>query len=211
MSHRVHPKGFRIKETKDWLSRGFYGKKAPALLEEDFKIRRYLENKLKLASVEKIEIERFPASLKVIIHTGRPGLIIGRGGEGLEILKRGLAKALKTQKAVKFEVLAVKDPWTSANLTAQWIAQQIEKRVRFRRVLKQSLSKLMAHKGVEGAKIQISGRLDGNEMSRTEWAKQGKLPRQTLRSHLDYAEYKAICYYGVTGIKVWIYKGEKLE
>jgi small subunit ribosomal protein S3 len=210
MSHRVHPKAFRIKEVGDWLSRGFYGKNTPFLLEEDFKIRSFLGKELKQASVEKIEIERFPSSLKVIISAGRPGLIIGRGGENLQRLKTSLVKILGGKKQIKFDVIAVRDPWASAVLMSQWVAQQIEKRVRFRRVLKQALSKIMSHRNIEGAKVQVSGRLNGVEMARTEWLKQGKLPRQTIRADIDYGQVNAFCSYGVIGVKVWIYKGEKL-
>jgi len=211
MAHRVHPKVFRIKEMKDWNTRGFYEKKAPKYLEEDFRIRNFLEKKLKLAGIAKIEIERSPNKINVIVLTSRPGLVIGRGGEGVEKLKKELEKLLFEKKELRLEIQTVKDPWTSASLSAQYIAQRLEKRVPYKRVLKQSLSKIMVHKEVQGAKVQVSGRLNGVEMARTEWLREGKLPRQTLRSNIDYGTAKAFCTYGVIGVKVWIYKGERSD
>lgn len=210
MSHRVHPKAFRLKEMKDWDSRGFYEKKGPKYLEEDFRIREFLEEQLKLAGIARIEIERFPGRVKIVISSSRPGLIIGRGGEGVEKLAKAIEKLLFEKRAVKIEIQGIRDPWSSAELTAQWVAQRIEKRTPFRRVLKQTLSKIMSSREVEGAKVQVSGRLNGVEMARTEWQREGKLPRQTLRSNIDYAKEEAHCTYGVIGIKVWIYKGEKV-
>lgn len=245
MTHKVSPKIFRIRKITDWDSRGFY--KEPAkYLEEDFRIREFLGKKLGKIGIEKIEIERFPNKVNIIISSARPGLIIGRGGEGIEKLKKeliekvlikaakfktiketGKTKAKKGEpsllqkfspkggaeerKEVRIEIREIKNPWTSASLTAQWIAQQIEKRVYFRRVLKQSLSKITANKEVQGARVEIAGRLGGTEISRREWLKIGKLPRQTIRADIDYAKKEAFCTYGVIGIKVWIYKGEKFE
>lgn len=208
---KVHPKAFRIKEIKDWESRGFYKKNFGKLLEEDFKIREFLKNKIGKLGVEKIEIERSPGKAKIIISSARPGLIIGRGGGGIEILKKELEKKiLKGKKQeIRLEIREVRDLWASASLAAQWICQQIEKRVRFRRVLKQSLDKITTAKGVEGARVQVAGRLDGIEIARTEWLKKGRLPRQTLRADIDYAQEEARCTYGTIGVKVWIYKGEK--
>lgn len=212
MAHKVHPKIFRIKESTDWLSRGFYEKRIPEYLEEDFKIRKFLNDKLSEAAIDRIEIERFPTKINVIIWTARPGLIIGRRGEGIKMLKEGLErKILKKEKKreLKIEIREAKDIWISANLTAQWMARQIEKRVPYRRVLKQALGRVMNHKEVKGARVEVSGRLDGVEIARTEWLKSGKLPRQTLRADIDYSQAKAFCRYGVVGVKVWIYKGEK--
>lgn len=212
MSHRVHPKIFRIREMKDWDTRGFYEKNAPQCLEEDFKIRTFLKNKFKTAGVARIEIERFPSKINIIIATSRPGFIIGRGGEEIERLKKKVKTLLSSpagrqveKKDVKIEVQGIRDPWASAVLSAQWIAQRIEKRMAFRRVLKQSLSKIMASKNTGGAKVQVSGRLNGVEMARTEWLKQGQLPRQTIRKNIDYGTALAFCTYGVIGVKVWIY------
>lgn len=216
MSHRVHPKIFRIKDVTDWNSRGFYEKQFSANLKEDFEIREFLNKKLPRGVIEKIVIERFPSKISIILFTARPGLVIGRRGEVLETLRTQLErKILKKDKKspikeLKIEIIDVKDPWTSASLVAQWMAQQIENRVRYRRVLKQVLDKIMARKEIQGARVEVAGRLDGIEIARTEWLKAGKLPRQTLRADIDYAQARAYCRYGVVGIKVWIYKGEKL-
>lgn len=215
MAHRVHPKIFRIKEITDWNSRGFYRKKLPEYLEEDLKIREFLRKKLGKIGVEKIEIERFPGKINIIISSARPGLIIGRGGGGVEELKRDLDATLpppgREKRELKIEIREIKDPWSSASLSAQWIAQQIEKRIPHRRVLKQALDKILAVKGVEGGRVEVAGRLGGAEIARKEWLKRGRLPRQTLRANIDYAQAKAFCSYGVIGVKVWIYKGEKFE
>jgi len=215
MTHRVHPKAFRIKELTDWDSRGFYQKNFPANLEEDFKIREFLGKKLGKIGVEKIEIERFPEKINIVISSARPGMIIGRGGGGVEELKRELETILKFTKEkkreLKLEIREVKNPWASASLAGQFIAQQIEKRIHHRRVLKQALDKIMAVKGVEGVRVEVAGRLNGVEIARTNWLKRGKLPRQTIRADIDYAQARAYCTYGVIGIKVWIYKGEKFE
>ncbi|MBU2635045.1 30S ribosomal protein S3 [Patescibacteria group bacterium] len=223
MGHRVHPKAYRIRGIADWDSRGFYRKPAK-LLEEDFKIREFLKKILSKVGVEKIEIERFSNKLNIIISSARPGLIIGRGGEGIEKLRKELeqkilekrtekkpasAKATAGKEELRIEVREIRDPWTSAGLSAQWVAQQIEKRVAYRRVLKRALSKITSHKEIQGARIQLSGRLNGAEIARREWLGSGKLPRQTIRADIDYAKAEAHCNYGVIGVKVWIYKGEK--
>lgn len=212
MSHKVHPKAFRIKGIDSWSSRGFYEKRFAKDLEVDVGIREFLQSRIGKLGVEKIDIERFPGRINVIIFTARPGLIIGRGGEGVDRLRKELEKMiLKEKLEMKIEIREVKNPWTSAPLVAQWMAAQIEKRIPFRRVLKQSLEKIMANKGVEGARAELSGRLDGNEIARREWLKKGRLPRQTIRADIDYARDAAYCTYGKVGIKIWIYKGEKFE
>ena len=210
MSHRVHPKAFRIRGIEDWDSRGFYEKDFALTLKEDLKIRGFLQKKIGKLGVAKIEIERFPAKINIIVWTSRPGLVIGRGGGGIEELKKELeGKILKRKGECKIEIREVKSPWTSASLVSQWMADQIERRVRYRRVLKGALAKIMAQKGVEGARGGLSGRLNGVEIARREWLKKGRLPRQTIRADIDYAQNRAYCTYGVVGIKVWIYKGEK--
>ncbi len=227
MSHRVHPKIFRTKELSDWNSR-WVDKKFAQNLEEDFRIREFLKKKLGKIGIEKIEIERFPGKINIIISSARPGLIIGRGGQGVEELKKALENTLTADKSVKapassrvssravakeirIEIREVKNPWVSATLSAQWVAQQIEKRIHYRRVLKQIIDKIMAQKGVQGCRVEVAGRLGGNEIARREWLKKGRLPRQTLRSDIDYAQVEAYCTYGVVGVKVWIYKGERLD
>ena len=214
MSHKVHPKIFRIRETSQWDSRWITEKNFSKYLEEDFKIREFLNKKLKESGIDKIEIERFSGKINVVIFTARPGLVIGRGGEGIEKLKEELVKKiLKIDKKteLKIEIKGVKDPWTKASLVSQWIAQQIEKRMPYRRVLKKALSRVMAHREIKGVRVEVSGRLNGTEIAREEWLKQGRMPRQTLRADIDYAETRAFCTYGTIGVKVWIYKGEKFE
>lgn len=252
MSHKVDPRVFRIRGNSDWLSRGYY-KNAAKNVEEDFRIRDYLWEKIGKLGVEKIETERFAGKINIIILTARPGLIIGRGGEGVEQLKKELEthvlntptfssvykkiadtklstkkraksdarmikKGIKSEKdedstplQIKIEIREIKDPWLSARLSADWVARQIEKRMPFRKLLKQAMSKIMSHKEVKGARIEVSGRLNGNEIARREWLGQGQLPRQTLRADIDYAKDEAHCTYGSIGIKVWIYNGEKFE
>jgi len=214
MSHRVHPKIFRIKETSDWDSRWITKKNFSKYLEEDFEIRKFLEKGLKDSGIEIIEIERFPGKVNIVVSTARPGIAIGRGGEGIEKLRKELVKKiLKSgeKREVKIEIKGIRDPWTRANLVSQWIAQQIEKRTPYRRVLKRALSKVMAHKEIKGARVEVAGRLNGAEISRKEWLKQGQLPRQTIRADIDYGETRAHCSYGTTGVKVWLYKGEKFK
>jgi len=223
MSHKVHPKIFRIRETNDWLSRGFYEKNFKRLLKEDYIIRKFLDKKLKDLSVEKIEINRLPNKTGVVIYTSRPGLIIGRGGEGVEKLNKELLKIItkemkfsqkdgvELEKKLKLEIKEVKNPWTSAKLIAEWISQKIERRTPFRKTIKQAVEKAMTNKEVEGVKIQIAGRLDGVQIARNERAEAGRLPRNTIRADIDYISHIAVCTYGVIGIKVWLYKGEKFD
>lgn len=213
MTHKVHPKIFRIREITDWYSHGFYEKKFSEYLKEDFEIREFLEKRLAKCAVDRIKIERFPTKINVVIFTARPGLVIGRRGEGIEMLRKRLErKILKKDKKreLKIEIRGIKDPWLFASLSAQWIAQQIENRVHYRRVLKRALSRIISRKEVKGARVEVSGRLNGVEIARTEWLKKGKLPRQTIRADIDYSQARAYCRYGVVGVKVWIYKGEKL-
>jgi small subunit ribosomal protein S3 len=211
MGHEVHPKIFRIKEITDWDSRGFYRKNFPRYLEEDFKIRGFLKEKLGSLGLDKVEIERSPSRINVIISSARPGLIIGRRGEGVGLLKKEIEKFFKNKPKpeIKLEIKEVRRPWISASLASQWIVEQIEKRTPYRRILKQALGKIMVNKEVKGARVQLAGRLDGIEIARTEWLKRGRLPRQTIRADIDYAKNRAYCTYGVVGIKVWVYKGDK--
>jgi len=212
MSHKVHPKSFRIRSSADWSSRWLSKKNTPQMLEEDYKIRTFLKKKLKECSVESVEIERFAGKTNVIINSARPGLIIGRGGKGAEDLKKEIEKVLgEAKKELRIEIREVKNVWASSPLAGQWIAQQIEKRMPHRRVMKQAMEKIMANKEVKGARIEMSGRLGGSEIARREWLRKGRLPLQTLRAVIDYALTEALCTYGIIGIKVWIYKGEKFE
>ena len=217
MAHKVHPKAFRVKETADWYSRWFERKNYVQSLREDFLIRDYLTEKLKECGVEHIEIERFAGKTNVIINSARPGLIIGRGGSGIEELKKQLVKLLPTAgknarpKELRLEIREIKNPWESATLTAQWIAQQLERRMPFRKVLKQTIGKVTANKIVQGVKFEVSGRLGGAEIARREGLRKGRLPLQTLRADIDYGFYEANTTYGTIGVKVWIYKGDTFD
>jgi len=212
MAHKVHPKAFRIRRVEDWDSRGFYEKNFSSELEEDFKIRDFLEKKIKKLGVGKIEIEKFPSKINIIISTSRPGLVIGRGGEDVEKLKKELKeKILKRKIELRIEIREIRNPWLCAALVAQWMTGQIERRTNYRRVLKRALSKIMGNKEVKGARVEVKGRLNGIQISRKEWLKEGRLPRQTIRADIDYAQETAFCSYGAVGIKIWIYKGEKDE
>ena len=162
-------------------------------------------------SVADIQIERGTDMLNIIVITARPGLIIGRGGTGIEDLKKSVHQLLKRKVAIRLEVQELKYPETSAAVMAESIVDQIEKRIPFRRLMKQTLAKIMANKQIKGAKIQMGGRLDGAEIARTEHLEDGSLPLQTLRADIDYAKATAHTTYGTIGVKVWVYKGEKFD
>ena len=219
MSHKASQKILRIFQNEDWDSRGFYKKNMPHYLEEDFKIRKFLNKKLPKGIIESIEIERDETTVRIIIKTSRPALVIGRGGEGVTKLRNEIEEIIKginrkrnyeeERKAIKIEILSVKDPWSSANLTAWWVALQLEKRMPYRRALKMALNKIMVSKEVKGARIRVSGRLNGVDISRKEWLQEGRLPRNRFRANIEYGFAEANCTYGAIGVKVWIYKGEK--
>jgi len=218
MSHKVHPKSYRIRTTDDWSSRGFYQKNFPRFLKEDLEIRKFLTQKLDKMGVEKIEIERLAKKTNIIIASSRPGLIIGRGGEGVEKIKKELIKILEKKLSRKFsveeiniEIKEIRNPWTSAPLSVDWASEQLRRRVRHKRVIKQVIDKIMSNKEVLGSRIELSGRLNGVEIARREWFQRGRLPRQTIKADIDYHQGIAICSYGTIGIKVWIYKGDKFE
>ena len=176
MAQKINPKSYRLGITENWNSRWFDLKNTKKLLEEDYKIRRFVLKQTQAAKIENIEIERKAKDIKVIIKTARPGLLIGRQGIGIETLSVGLKKLLKTNNKINIVVEEVKHPESSASIVAQNIAEDIEKRISYRRVLKQHLSKIIQHKEVLGAKVMASGRLDGIEIARDEWLKEGKLP-----------------------------------
>ncbi len=216
MTHKVHPKSFRIKGMDDWSIRGFYGKDISKLFPGDFKIREFLINQLADAQIANVEIEHSANKMNVIIHTARPGILIGRGGEGVEKIKSMIAKKMvhrknENKKEIKVEIREVKNMFLSASLVGQSMAQQIEKRIPFRQVLKRTAEKIMSSKEAKGVRLEANGRLNGIEIARKEWLRLGQLPRNTLRADIDYSESRAYCTYGVIGIKVWIYKGEKFE
>jgi len=197
---------------RPWKSRWFVRRDFKRPLKEDVLLREFLEKKLRGMLVDSIEIERSPSTLNVIVKTARPGMLIGRGGEGAEKLKKDIEKFFKAKmfgKAnLKLTIEEIKAPEQHAMIMVESMAQDLEKRLSFRRVLKQTISKIMASRGVLGAKIALSGRLDGAEMARYEWLKEGQMPLSTLRADIDFAKGRAHLPYGDLGIKVWIYKGE---
>ncbi len=215
MTHKAHPHGVRLGIVADWQSHWFKKRNIRQYLEQDFAIRNHLTAKIDRVSLEGIHIERSGNSVTVIIHTSRPGLLIGRGGTGILELKNGLEKILKKQfgalPIMRLEVQEVKKPETRAQLVALNIAEQIEKRLPFRRVLKKTIERVRASKDVKGVKISIAGRLDGSEMARRQHLSSGSLPLQSLRAAIDYAYVTAKTTYGIIGIKVWVYKGEVFE
>lgn len=215
MTHKVHPRAFRLGYTTDWKSRWFNRKKYKEYLKQDYYLREFIISRLKQAAIKEIEIKRSANSINIVIHAARPGIIIGRGGTGIQEIKREIIdKIFKGQTKdldIKLDIEEIKKPETHAQIVAQSIAEQLERRMPFRRVMKQTLSKVMQSPEVKGVKISISGRLGGTEMARREWLKAGEMPLQTLRADIDYAHINAYTTYGVIGVKVWVYKGEKFE
>lgn len=215
MSHRVHPKIFRIKGIEDWQSQWFGKKNYKNNLEQDIKIREFLKKELKSAIVDEIIIKRSANSIHIIIRAARPGIIIGRGGAGIqEIKKRVISKVFKGRIKgidIKIDVEEIRKAETKANIIGQAIAEQLERRMPFRRVIKQTIEKAMQNPEVKGIKVFVSGRLNGSEMARDEQLMKGSLPLQTIRANIDYAQVNAHTIYGVIGVKVWINKGEIFE
>jgi len=213
MSKNVHPYAHRLVILRDWKSRWFADKNYKDLLKGDIVIREYLAKKLRGFYISKIEIERGAKLTKVIIHTSRPGMIIGRSGEGATKIKNDLITKMKKAKIAipedfKLDIVEVTNPDADAAIVACSIAEGLEKRLPYRRVLKQAIEKMMAARGVKGARIFVGGRLAGSEIARTEQIKKGSIPLQTFRADVDFAREKAHMSYGDIGIKVWIYRGE---
>lgn len=212
MGNKVHPIGIRLGITTDWQSRWFGSKKTyREQLRKDVDIREFIVTKWKSAAIAMVQIERRANAVRLIIHTARPGILIGRGGTGIEDLTRAIKKRFFAGKKIdlKVDVQEVKNPEMNAMLVGQQVAEQLEKRTPFRRVLKSMLDQVEANKSVQGVKIEICGRLGGAEMSRREWLSRGKIPLHTLRADIDFACAEARTTYGVIGVKTWIYKGEK--
>jgi small subunit ribosomal protein S3 len=205
MGHKVHPKSVRLGYIKDWESRWFNLKEMPNFIEEDYRIRIYLKNRLKLASVSKIVIERSGKCLRVNIYTSRPGIVIGKGGQGIENLKKEIE--LMTSRKTFVDVIEIKKPELDAQLISENIAFQLERKIAFRRAMKKTIEKAMMS-GAQGIKIMLSGRLGGAEIARTEWLKDGRIPLQTFRADIDYGFTEACTTMGQIGVKVWIFKGE---
>jgi len=214
MGQKVHPISFRLGITQNWRSRWFNKKQYQQFLKEDYYLREFLVKKLAKAGIDRIEIERLANAINITVLAARPGLIIGRGGTGIEDLKKDLRSLLhkKLKVALKVDlrltVEEVKGAETRAAVIAQGIVEQIEKRLPFRRVMKQTIERVSQNKDVQGVKVMIKGRLDGNEIARKEWLRKGRIPLQTLRAAIDYAPATAFTTYGTIGIKVWIYKKE---
>ncbi|HUD08850.1 MAG TPA: 30S ribosomal protein S3 [Candidatus Saccharimonadales bacterium] len=211
MGHKVNPQGVRLGITSDWKSRWFSKKDFPSQLKEDVKIRERIFKQLKNAAVGGVEVERSVGSIKIIIKTARPGVIIGRGGTGVEDIKKMIKDEFFKQKKLnlKVEVEEIKNMEENAMVIAQSVAEQLEKRMPFRRVLKTTLERMMENKRINGIKIEISGRLGGADMSRREWSAKGNLPLHTLRADIDFAKVTARTTFGVIGVKVWVNRGEK--
>ncbi|WP_068677154.1 30S ribosomal protein S3 [Oceanobacillus sp. Castelsardo] len=207
MGQKVHPTGLRVGIIKDWESKWYAGKDYADLLHEDIKIREYLENRLKIAAVSSIEIERAANRVNITIHTGKPGMVIGKGGSEVEALRKSL-NAL-TGKRVHINIVEVKKVDINAKLVADNIARQLENRVSFRRVQKQAIQRAMRG-GALGIKTQVSGRLAGADIARAEHYSEGTVPLHTLRADIDYGTAEADTTYGKLGVKVWIYRGEVL-
>ena len=208
MGQKVHPNGIRVGVIKDWNSKWYADSKNFAdYLVEDHKIREYVKKKLFISGISKIEIERTAKFVKVNVYTAKPGLVIGKGGNLSEALKAELEKMIN--KEVNLNIVEVKNVDTDAQLVAESIANQLERRISFRRAMKQSMQKAMKA-GALGIKTAVSGRLGGADMARTEFYKEGTIPLQTLRADIDYGFYEADTTYGKIGVKVWIYKGEVL-
>lgn len=207
MGQKVHPKGLRLGIIRDWDARWYADKDYKDLLHEDLKIRKFIKERLYQAGVSTIEIERAANRIKVTIHTAKPGVVIGRGGAEVESLRQQIEKM--TGKQVSLNIAEIKKPELDAQLVAENVAAQLEKRVAFRRAMKQAVTRAM-RVGAEGIKIAVSGRLAGAEIARTEWYSEGKVPLHTLRADIDYGFAEANTTYGKIGIKVWIFKGEVL-
>ncbi len=208
MGQKIHPTGFRLAVTRNWASRWYANNRDFAgMLAEDIKVREYLKAKLKNAAVSRVLIERPAKSARITIFSARPGVVIGKKGEDIETLKKELAARMGVPVAVNIE--EVRKPETDAQLIADSITQQLEKRIMFRRAMKRAMQNAM-RLGAQGIKIMSSGRLNGIEIARTEWYREGRVPLHTLRADIDYGFSEAKTTYGIIGVKVWVYKGDYL-
>ncbi len=211
MGHKVNPKSLRLGITTDWRSRWFGGNNYAKILEQDVFLRRAVMKKYRHAAIADVEVERNEKSVTVIVRTSRPGMLIGRGGSGIEDLTRFIRETIfpGRKMEIKVDVKEIKQPEESAAIVAQNVAEQLEKRMPFRRVLKTTIESAMKNRNVKGIKVQVGGRLNGAEMSRVEWLSEGTIPLHTLRADIDFARDTARTTYGAIGVKVWVYKGEK--
>jgi small subunit ribosomal protein S3 len=207
MGHKVHPYGFRIGVIKPWLAKWYADRDYASLLQEDMQIRQLVAKQLSNASVSQVEIERGINHVTVTVHSAKPGIVIGKGGANVEALRTAIGKL--TNKKVKLEIKEILQPELDGVLVAQNVAGQLERRIAFRKAIKQSIQRSIKA-GAKGVKIQVSGRLGGSEMSRTEWDKEGRIPLGTLRADISYGVVHARTTYGRIGVKAWIYRGEQL-
>ena len=212
MGQKVHPIGIRLGITKDWDSKWYADSQAfPEMVHSDFKIRQFLKQRLKDASVSRIQIERPTKKAHITIHTARPGIVIGKKGEDIEKLRVQVARMLDMDlKDVRINIAEIRKPELDAQLVAEGIAQQLERRVMFRRAMKRAVTNTM-RLGAEGVKVKVAGRLNGAEIARSEWYREGRVPLHTLRADIDYGLAEAMTTYGVIGVKVWIFKGEVFD
>jgi small subunit ribosomal protein S3 len=208
LGQKVNPIGFRLGVIKSWDSRWFAGKEYASFIEDDYKIREFLKKKLYHAGISKIEIERWAKRIRLRIYAARPGIVIGKKGAEIELLKKELEKMVPQE--VVIDIQEVRKPEVDSQLVAENVALQIVRRVAFRRAMKRSVASAMRF-GAKGIKVCCSGRLGGAEMARTEWYKEGRIPLHTLRADIDYGFTEARTTYGVIGVKVWIFNGEILE
>ena len=212
MGQKVNPLGIRLGITRDWVSKWYAGKKQfPVLVHTDFRVREFLKKKLADASVSRVHIERAAKRVSITIQTARPGIVIGKKGEDIEKLRAETAKMLGLPMLdVRLNIAEIRKPELDSLLVAAGIAQQIEKRVMFRRAMKRAVMSTM-RSGALGIKVRLSGRLNGSEIARTEWVREGRIPLHTFRADIDYGLAEARTTYGVIGVKVWIFKGEVFE
>ena len=206
MGQKVNPRGFRIGITEGWQSKWFAGKEFARFIGEDVKIRRFVKSKLQAAGIARVEIERAAARVKINIHTAKPGLVIGKKGKDIEDLRKELKSLVS--RDVTLSIIESRKPDMDAQLVAEGIAFQLQRRVNFRRAMKEAVSRAQ-RAGAEGIKIRVSGRLNGAEIARTESTRDGRVPLHTLRADIDYGTAEANTTYGIIGIKVWVFKGEK--
>lgn len=209
MGQKIHPIGFRLGTTQEHRSRWYAdGNRYSELLQEDFEIREYVQKTLSNAGISQVRIERKADQIDLEVRTARPGVVVGRGGTGIESLRTGLQELLgNSNRQIRINVVEVAKVDADATLIGEYIAQQLERRVSFRRVVRQAITRAQKA-GVEGIKVQVSGRLNGAEIARTEWTREGRVPLHTLRADIDYAYCTAKTIYGILGVKVWIFKGE---
>jgi small subunit ribosomal protein S3 len=211
VGQKVNPIGYRLGTTRTWDSRWYAKGNYAELLQEDVRIRKYINKKFESAGISKVEIERAAKNLKINIYSSRPGIIIGKKGAGAEALKNDLAKHCDVKSVEPaLNVYEIKKPDLDAKLVAENIKQQLERRVSFRRAMKKVISSAVKG-GAKGIKVQLSGRLGGADMARTERYREGRVPLHTIRADIDYGTAEALTTYGITGIKVWVYKGDILD